>query len=367
MEKLFAINTVVSGITGERQIASLKALGVDLSSLPKDLRAVWKEGVVPLEKLRPTGTFRRQVAEHLFKHAARGQFGWVVTEDNAKSVIAWLKTKQAEHQRYVDGLVANWPVICNEAQEAMLAKFGQHPMASKLLGAMKRAQPDESEIRRKLRLTYSVKEYYEVGGSDDPELDAELRRSAEEEQTGLVHQLFKDTVQTAEELYDLFTSGDQNGRTINRRSLRKVEDYLVKKINALSFLDQRLKALAGGVQRVLDPLLQVPAGKTITSGQCGDLIAMLTVLSSERRLKARLDALQPGEVLTVASMLPTLQVEEDADDDTAESATETETAEASAEAVTEEADTTPDLFSEEPVTQAAPVAARPSLARMVWG
>lgn len=308
MKKVFVVRAGVSGITGERQIATLKALGVDLKDLPQGLRTLWKQGVIPSEHLRPTGRIRKQVEEYLFKHSVKGGLGWVVPAENVKQVIAWLKTKQAEHQLYVDKLCMKWGDIRLEAQQDLRQKFGDHPLFPELLAAMQRAQPQEAEVRHKLTMSYSISEFYQGEKTGDEMLDEEIEKSSKADRKGLVHQLFRDTAKKADELFSLLTSGEKD-RTINRRSLRKVEDYLVKKIKSLSFLDKRLIALAGGVEQVLSPLMAMPEGKTITAAECGDLIALMAVLSSEERLKNRLDALQPGEVLTVASMLPQWQLD----------------------------------------------------------
>lgn len=390
--KVFAIKVSVSGITGERQIASLESLGVDLTDLPQGIRTLWKQGVVPTEHLRPTDRFRKEIEAHLYKHAVKSELGWVCRHEDAKNLLHWLKAKKKEHDHYVAMLVLKWDEVRREAQEELRQQFGSHPAFPKLLMAMQRAQPDALEIRSKLTLNYSITGFYQAESTGDPELDVELKNSAVAGEEGLVQQLFRDTVKIADELFTLFTSGEKNrtNRTINRRSLRKVEDYLVKKIKSLSFLDKRLIALAGGVEQALAPLVAMPAGKQITAADCGELVALLAVLSSEARLKARLDALQPGEVLSVASFMPNLSMMEDEEDEPAivadaESSQEEEVdapvAAVEAEDEAEEEVVAPVVAAEpvvEPeapapapavpeVTQPAPVVAPVSFGAMSWG
>ena len=387
--KVFAIKASVSGITGERQIASLESLGVDLTDLPQGLRTLWKQGVVPTQHLRPTYQFRKELETHLYKHAVKSELGWVCRQEDAKGLLHWLKAKKKEHDHYVDNLTLKWDEVRREAQEDLRQQFGGHPAFPKLLTAMQRAQPAVLEIKSKLSLNYSITGFYQAETTGDPELDVELKNSAQAGEEGLVKQLFRDTVKTADELFTLFTSGGKD-RTINRRSLWKAEDYLVKKINSLSFLDKRLIALAGGVEKVLSPLVAMPAGKTITAADCGELVALLAVLSSEARLKARLDALQPGEVLNVTTFMPNLSMLEDDEDEPAIEAdaesSQEEEVDAPVVAVEAEGETEgevvapvvaaePEVEPEAPapapavpeVTQPAPVAAPVSFGAMSWG
>ena len=312
--KIVKLYVAVSGFTPDRQLGILK--NKELFKLSAKLRNVWKAGVFPSEEIKPTGTLRKAVYDTLFKYGVLGgDGGWTVPEENAMTALNEVKAIQVRHEAYSKDLVSRWPVVCAKAVADFEKQFHMLPesavmaddlnmsvdaLTEKLSEMMQHRQPSVQAVASKLRFAYSVKVYENMVEGEDA-LSQAIRESLKNEGEDLFTQMIKDTVKVADEMFSLLTTAGDASKAVNRRTLRKGEDMLVNRVKSLAFIDKRLYSLAAGVEEVLAPLTSADVSKTLRVGECGDLIALLAVLSNEERLKGRLESLKPGEPLLPAS------------------------------------------------------------------
>lgn len=363
--KKFLLVADVHGITATRQY-DIKKFGVDLAELPAGVRAIWREAVVPQEELRPTGKFRKQVSDLLFRHAVPTPFGWLVPEPVLPNILGELDRITGEHDAYRDDLIGRWSKVCDRAANAVAQRLGSHPLAADFLKALRAIQPSENELRQKLGVVYRLKSISELSGEGEPAAVASvIAESAEAENESLYQQLLNDTAKVADEILAMLTEADA-AKAVNRRTLRKAEDYLVSKVKGLSFVDKRLCALAGGVEQVLRPLADLPTNQIIRVKDVGELICMLTVLANPARLQGRLDAVPEGEVLKVEIAGAQLQLVDDEEDaapvvaEPSEEAKEEQVQSVEDSAGSEEQSSTSAEDDQQPVTVATPVTQLPN-------
>lgn len=312
--KIVKIYAAVSGFTPERQLGVLE--NTEYSKLSAKLRKVWKAGVFPADEVKPTASLRKSVYETLFKYGVIGMDGgWSVAPENAIQALEEVKALQRRHDDYRSNLVRRWDGICRQAVLDFEEQFTALPEAvgmaadvgmstselrEKLSAMLQKRQPSVGAVSSKLRFSYSVKVYENMVEGEDA-LSQALKASLDQESVDLYGQMIKDTAKQADEMFSLLTAGGDNSKAVNRRTLRKGEELLVNKVRSLGFIDPRLVTLAAGVEKVLAPLVGTEKTKTLRVGECGELLALLAVLSNEERLKKRLEVIQHGDSLVITN------------------------------------------------------------------
>lgn len=318
----------VNGMTADRQLGLLG--GQELSKCSAKLRNVWKAGVFPTEKVRPTGRIRKSVSECMFRLGVLGgDGGWSIPYDAAEEALREIKVLQVKHEAYKQDLLLQWEEVCKKSVEDFRKEFPTYSesrvlaeelgksveeLTDVLASKLEHAQPTLAKVKKALNFSYSVKVYSDMVEGEDALAQA-IRESRKNEEGDLFTQLIRDTVKVADEVFSLLTGGGDNEKAVNRRTLRRAEEMLVSKVQSMAFLDSRLSNLYMGVQAVLDPLTNAPASKTLRVRECGDLIALLAVLSNEERLKSRLESLGAGEPLLPASAKQELTLVVDKDEE----------------------------------------------------
>lgn len=303
-------NPVVSGITPNRQLGKVK--GKSLEGLPSHLRAVWKAGVFPAENIRFIGTTRKAIADALYRHGTISNDGaYRTSEEVAPEALKEARAIERKFNKDLDKLLVDWEQVCINSVTAFERELMAHPerhtlsqqfgyesvdeMVRDLTVRMRASQPSAKRVKHDVWMYV----YVEVNGelqSDDKDLLTAIGDTEKRVEEDLLSSLLKDTVKAADEIFTLLTKAE-DGQALNRRTLSKAQKLLIDKVRSLAYVDKRLYSLAAGAEAVLSPLTSIETSKTIRIGECGDLIALLAVLSNEKRLLARLDALEDGQPL----------------------------------------------------------------------
>jgi len=288
----------ISSISSVRQV-SLKDLGFG-SDIPKAVMAYWKEHVVSTDALKPFGRKRKELTDYLAKHTQRGKLGEVVPPKKIKKIEGDIYRIQQDFLREKEKLKALWPTMCEEQVAGITKRFLEYKeiqemsdserkkLADKLSSAIKRSQPDWGYINGQIDFTY---EFHNIGYvvTDDEELNFRLQSGLSRTQQGLYGELLKSVSIKASEVLEKLHKND----VVNRRTIGVVEDYILDKVNGLSFLDKRLKPLVESTREALAPLKEVKGTIYVNSSAINKLAALLTLMSSTARLERRLDNGEP--------------------------------------------------------------------------
>lgn len=314
MTNAIIINCDIHGIAASRQLDALKHI-IDLKELPKELRAVVKDAIIPNEELRPIGKFRMRVASELGPVSIAKHYGYKTTPEKAPEALVALRRIEKEFGSYRADLLNRWDEICLTAQADVYQRFSGYSIQDKMVEAVRRAQPSKSDVAAKIGMSIKVTAVADAQDvSDDADLQKALLDSEVEDAKSDFETLMEDTAKTADNILSLLLKGE-NDKAVNRRTLSKARKHLVEKVNDLAFGSHKAKALAGGVKRVLQPLLDIDAGNTVRIADCGELIATLTIVSNVERLNNHLDSLKEGEVFIPASVATLGSVGSDSDSD----------------------------------------------------
>ena len=279
------IHSSISCVASNREI-SLSSLGLPLDELPSQMLTYWKESVIPKEVLRPFSRARKEFDDLMGKHAERTLIGDVIAPDDIKMLVKEIEKIQTHYLHEKAKLKANWNTICSDVIQSAKNKFKNYSHLDDLVKAVKKAQPEWVYLNNQIDFVYHIYEFGTPTTGDDA-IDKQLVGSVKSMNEGLYSKIIGSVAKKSSDLIGKLSSKT----VVNRRTITVVEEYILKRVQSLSYLDSRLLKVTKAVEEALIPLRNIKG--TIHLNDIGELVTLLSLMSSEQRLLQRIEEDKP--------------------------------------------------------------------------
>lgn len=261
LKKMVVIEPDIYICTGSRQLKP-KDIGLDISTLPPEkLATLGKLHALPKDVVQPLYRTRQRIREESTRCGVRFMRGWGQPNERMHTLVPILDKLCAEGNKHADYLRNNIDSIIDAWCE-------ENPTWEALI----RASRPSMETLQKVVFDYRT---FRVTGCEIESTDAD--RGLSKEVTGLANQLLTEIAQAAHETWEKSFKGKSK---VTRRALRGFK-AIIEKLEALSFLDEKLLPIA---DRIRAALSQVPKTGPIENNDLNGLSGLLLLLSDTETL-----------------------------------------------------------------------------------